>query len=210
MKDVDFSLSAYSKKLINAIDSIEQKIVDKLFEELKLKIIDGKTIFIVGNGGSQANAHHITGDYLKTFALLKNKIKIHCLADNICFLTAASNDLSFQDTYALLVGTLISSDDLIIYLSGSGNSMNLIKTARKAKKEKIKQISVTAFTGGALKEIVDLPLHIKTNDMEIAEDCQLIIFHNLKQRLMKYFDKDNKINKFMDKYNKRVFEDLIS
>ena len=72
------------------------------------------------------------------------KIKIHCLIDNIYFLNVAYNDFSFQDTYELLVVTWVSSDNFIIYLSGSGNSMNQIKTARKAKNEKIKQILVTA------------------------------------------------------------------
>ena len=73
------------------------------------------------------------------------KIKIHCLIDNIYFLNLAYNDFSFQDTHELLVVTWVSSDNFIIYLSGSGNSMNQIKTARKSKNEKIKQILVIAY-----------------------------------------------------------------
>ena len=100
---------------------------------------------------------------------------------------------------------------LLVYLSGSGNSMNLIKCAIKAKSLGIKQISVTGFNGGKLKNLVDIPIHIKTFDMEIAEDCQINIFHNLKQRLMeKVSKKEGKKNSNMKKYDKRTIEDLIA
>ena len=137
------------------------------------------------------------------------KLKISCLADNVCHLTAASNDLSFEDTYAMLVDNIIDKDDFIIYLSGSGNSLNLVKCARKAKNRQIKQAAIVGFTGGALKKIVDYPIHVDFDDMEISEDIQLSIFHYIKQRLMhKYIDVFNEVD--ISKYRKRTTEDLIS
>ena len=199
----------YTNRLNKILSTIEQSQIDKLYDEIKKRINSNNSIYIFGNGGSQANAHHIVGDYTKTFALAGLKLKIACLADNICYLTAASNDLSYQEAYSILLGTIIESNDLLIYLSGSGNSINLVKCARKASLLGITQVSVASFNGGALKDIVDIPIYIKGDDMEIAEDIQLIIFHYLKQRLTNEFS-DKFQNDLMNKYDKRTKEDLVS
>ena len=87
--------------------------------------------------------------------------------------------------------------------------MNLVKCARKAKSKVITQVSLTAYSGGALSEIVDIPIVVKVDDMEIAEDSQLIIFHYLKQKLLNRLVKiDNK--EIMPKYLKRTINDLVS
>ena len=94
-------------------------------------------------------------------------------------------------------------------MSGSGNSLNLVKCARKAKTRKIKQTALTGFNGGALNQIVDYPINIKFDDMEICEDIQLSIFHYLKQKLIfKYSSKFENLD--LPKYHKRTLEDLIS
>ena len=204
-----YKFEDYAKGVNQALNNVNQNQVDILFEEI-VKIIGTKNnIFLLGNGGSQANAHHISGDFIKTFSLVSLKLKISCLADNVCHLTAASNDLCFEDAYAILVDNIISRGDLIIYLSGSGNSINLVKCARKAKKRGINQASVTGFNGGALNEIVDFPVHVKCDDMEICEDIQLSIFHYIKQRLIeKYKHLFSEVE--ISKYRKRTVEDLIS
>ena len=197
------------KKISNALDQVNQKEVDQLFFQIDKLIGTNSNIFLLGNGGSQANAHHISGDFIKTFSMVGLRLKISCLADNICHLTAASNDLSFEDSYSMLVNNIIGKGDLIIYLSGSGNSLNLVKCARKAKSSLIKQAAIVGFTGGALKKLVDYPVHVNFDDMEISEDIQLSIFHYIKQRLMdKYIDVFNEVD--ISKYRKRTSEDLIS
>ena len=184
-----FEFRDYAKELIKALDLVDQKQIDKFFDKFNSYIGSNSNIFLLGNGGSQANAHHISGDFIKTFSLAGLKLKISCLADNVCHLTAASNDLSYDDAYSILIDNLINKDDFLIYLSGSGNSINLVKCARKAKLRNIRQAALTGFNGGALKEIVDYPIHIKFDDMEICEDIQLSIFHYIKQRLIsKYSD----------------------
>ena len=200
----------YSENIIKAIATIDQNNLNKLYQEIKKRINTTKKIFLVGNGGSLANANHISGDYLKSISVLNQKIDISCLGNNSTFLTAASNDISYEDAYSLLVGTLIQKDDLIIYLSGSGNSMNLIKCAQKAKDQNISQVCITAFSGGALKNIVDVPIHVQINDMEIAEDVQMIIFHYLKQKFTNLFAQSADEFNIMQKYNKRTLDDLIS
>ena len=162
---------------------------------------------MVGNGGSAANANHIAGDYTKTFSTLGHCININSLADNSCYITAISNDIDYSEVYEILINTRVRRGDLLIFLSGSGNSMNLVKAARNTKKNDIRTSSIVGYNGGALKELVDIPIHIKINDMEIAEDFQMVTFHHIKQQLYSKLKKNKDSN---NKYNKRINEDLIA
>ena len=206
------TISGYSARLYQALNGVDQEKANQLSELVQDKINSACTITLLGNGGSQANAHHIVGDYLKSFSILRKSIRISCFGDNACYLTAVSNDIDYSEAYSLLAGSSIQQDDLIIYLSGSGNSMNLVKCAKAARSKGVKQVAVTAFNGGELKELVDLHIHIPTFDMEIAEDCQLAVFHNLKQNLLIRMSTDDKDghNILMTKYQKRTIEDLVS
>ena len=201
----------YKSSLNKALNTIKEDKVEILYQEIKQRLDGSSSIHILGNGGSAANASHIVGDYTKTFAFMNLKIKINNHSDNICYLTAASNDLDYNEIYSNLVGNLIDKNDLIIYLSGSGNSMNLIKCANKAKNLNIKQVAISGFNGGKIKDIVDTAIHINYHDMEISEDCQLIIFHYIKQRLVDEFEDHDPYNdNKLPKYQKRVIEDLIA
>ena len=201
----------YKSSLNKALETINEDNIEILYQEIKQRLDGSSAIHILGNGGSAANASHVVGDFRKTFTFMNLKIKINAQADNIAYLTAASNDLDYNEIYSNLVGTIIDKNDLIIYLSGSGNSLNLIKCANKAKKLNIKQVSISGFNGGKIKDIVDTAIHIKYPDMEISEDCQMIIFHYIKQRLVDEFeDKDPYSDHKLTKYQKRVIEDLIA
>ena len=209
MVDNKFVFRDYAKALIDALDLVNQDQIDAFFKVFDSYFGSNANIYLLGNGGSQANAHHISGDFIKTFSLAGLKLKISCLADNVCHLTAASNDVSYDEAYTMLIDNIIDKEDFLIYLSGSGNSLNLVKCARKAKSRGIKQAALTGFNGGALNEIVDYPIHIKFDDMEICEDIQLSIFHYIKQRLiLKYSNNFDDLD--LPKYQKRTLEDLIS
>ena len=209
MNNLSENFDSYTQRVFDALKTIDSIQLDKVHDEIVKRINTKNSIYVFGNGGSQANAHHIVGDYTKTFSLAGLKLKISCLADNICYLTAASNDISYEEAYSILLGTIIEPEDLLIYLSGSGNSLNLVKCARKASSQNICQIAITSFSGGALRDIVDIPVYVNVFDMEISEDIQLMIFHYIKQKLIKtfanYFD-DN----LTPKYDKRTKEDLVS
>ena len=201
----------YKHSLNKALNTLDQSAIDFLYYEIKKRINSNSCIHILGNGGSAANASHIVGDYKKTFSLMKLKLSIDDHSDNSCYLTAVSNDLDFNEIYSYLVGLLINKDDLIVYLSGSGNSLNLVKCANKAKDYKIMQVSITGYNGGILKDIVNSSIHINYPDMEIAEDCQLILFHYIKQRLVREIKgQDKKLEDCLPKYQKRIIEDLIA
>ncbi|AIQ95468.1 SIS domain-containing protein [Prochlorococcus sp. MIT 0604] len=200
-------LRNYGDNLLRAIYSIDQKNIDILIEKFLMKINGDGEVHLLGNGGSAANAHHIVGDFSKTFAILNKNLRMNCLSDNGCYITAVSNDIDYSSVYELLINTRIQKNDLIIFLSGSGNSMNLVKAARKAMNYGINTVSITGYSGGALKNIVDLSIHINVEDMEMAEDSQLILFHYIKQILI------NKLSNeeiSMPKEQKRNCDDLIA
>ncbi|RPG17997.1 MAG: SIS domain-containing protein [Pelagibacteraceae bacterium TMED124] len=190
----------YIKHLNHALNGINANDIDKL-KNLFLKKMDGNgEIIVIGNGGSAANAHHIVGDYTKTFALYNKKLRISCPADNGCYLSAVSNDLDFSEAYEILVSSRINKEDLLIFLSGSGNSSNLVKAALAAKEKSVETVSITAYNGGYLKKISTHHIHVPVDDMEMAEDAQLVIFHFVKQALTENMESVLS----MVKYNKRV------
>ncbi len=165
-------------------------------------------LYFFGNGGSLANYEHVVGDLRKILFFGSKGINIQNLGDNLAYLTAVANDLDFSEVFAASIKTLVTLDDLIIYFSGSGNSCNLVKCAQVAQKIGTKEASITGYNGGIFKEISDISIHINSPDMEIAEDCQLIIFYHIKQRLVDdIFENDPAL---ISKYKKRISEDLVN
>ena len=206
----DFSFSEYSKELSIALDSIEKLNIDKLTLSIKKAILKSYKIIILGNGGSAANATHIAGDYMKTFGMLGYKPNLSTPSDNLCFLTAVSNDSNFNDSFQIYLDSVIEKNSLIIYVSGSGNSINLIKSLNSQTLKTTKAIetwSVSAYKGGKISKLTNYWLHLPTFNMEIAEDLQLIIFHYIKQKL--YFQLNNKLNTQNKYENDRYFKRTI-
>ncbi len=201
------TIKEYVNKFALSFKNIDEEKLDELKKEMLKRVNTPKQIFIIGNGGSAANANHIAGDYLKTFSLAGMNFKINSLSESTSYLTAASNDVDFSEVYEILINTRICKGDLLIFLSGSGNSINLIKPARIAKKVGIVTAAIVGYMGGGLKEIVDIPIHVDIQDMEISEDAQMTIFHYLKQCL---YDELIKENQSPTKYKKRTTDGLIA
>ena len=143
---------------------------------------------------------------MKSFAFCGKRLKINCLSDNSCYLTAAANDLDYSKIYEILVNSRINKSDLLIVLSGSGNSLNLVKAIRAAKSKGIKTAGIVSYSRSSL-DLLDIPIYVRVNDMEISEDGQLSIFHFIKQSILKEIgDGQDQIIK----YKKRVSDDLIA
>jgi D-sedoheptulose 7-phosphate isomerase len=147
---------------------------------------DEKQIFIMGNGGSGSTASHFTCDINKGCCLdMSKKFKVICLNDNIPTMLAYANDLSYEKVFVEQLKNYLQPGDLVIGISGSGNSENVLQAVSYARDMKAKTIGFSGFDGGRLAETVDIPLVASINDMQKVEDVHMIVVHMLMQYLYK-------------------------
>ena len=137
---------------------------------------DGK-IYICGNGGSASTASHFQSDLNHAFSISCNKMPAVCLTDNLAALTATANDISYDYVFCHPLKFLLQENDIVVTISGSGNSENVINAANIARAKGNKVISLVGFDGGKLKSISDYSFHVRVNNMQITEDLHLMFCH---------------------------------
>lgn len=147
----------------------------------------GRFIWVCGNGGSAASAAHVGCDFGKTAAAKGAKpLKCVSLADNLATMTAIGNDLSFDETFSRQLENVVAKDDVVILISGSGNSGNLVAAAKLARRRGAKVVSLLGFDGGRLKALSDEILLVPSDQYGVIEDLHMSIAHvitfYLKQR----------------------------
>ena len=180
------------------IKKIDMKILIKIANLLENKIKSNKNIFVCGNGGSAAIANHYVADYLKLLRTnTKLKPKFISLVSNLELITAISNDINYDKIFSYQIESLANNNDLLIMISSSGNSKNLINALKIAKNKKMKIISFVGFNGGLIHKKSDLSLLSKVNNYGISEDIAHILMHIIIQFLrQKNLVKDLKKVKF--------------
>jgi len=188
---IDFS-TKYFERLSQIFKSIDKKKIKYLEDKLHQIRSRRGNIFVFGNGGSAANASSMANDLgfdvLKKTGL-KKCFRVFSLNDNSSVITAISNDVGFDQVFLGQLKIHFRKNDLIIILSASGNSKNLIKTINWIKNNKGYVFSIVGFDGGKLKKISNNFLHIKCNNGEYGpvEDIQLIINHIFAHWFQKIF-----------------------
>ncbi|MFA5339991.1 MAG: SIS domain-containing protein [Candidatus Omnitrophota bacterium] len=178
----------YQKRLCDCLSSFDWSPVRKLAEDIRLAWDEERHVFLCGNGGSAANAIHIANDLL--YPVTKNTkrgigVKVTALTANQSILTCLGNDIGYENIFSFQLETLGKEGDILIVLSGSGNSPNILNAVHAAKKKGIKTYGILGFNGGRCLEFLDVPVHFAVNDMQILEDLQLIAGHMLMQWLIK-------------------------
>jgi D-sedoheptulose 7-phosphate isomerase len=174
----------YSARLNSVLNSFEWVSVEPLAQAVEECWKDGRQVFLCGNGGSAGNAIHLANDYLYGIAKETGKgLKVQALPANSAVMTCLANDVGYDSIFSEQLAVLGHSGDLIICLSGSGNSPNILKVLDQAKKMGIQSCAILGFSGGKAKTLADIPLHFPVDDMQIAEDLQLIVGHMLMQYL---------------------------
>ncbi len=149
----------------------------------------GRQVFMAGNGGSAGNAVHLANDFL--YAMSKRPgsgMRIHALPANPAVLTCLANDEGYDQIYSLQLGVLARPGDVLIVYSGSGNSPNILRALEEARRIGMRSYAVLGYSGGKAKAMADVPIHVEVDDMQIAEDTQLIFGHMLMQWLSKHRD----------------------
>lgn len=174
----------YISDLKNVFDNFP---IEK-FEKITNIILDAykkeSTIFVFGNGGSGSTASHLACDINKGVSLkLNKKFKVICLNDNIPILLAYANDMSYEDVFVEQLKNFLKPNDVIIGISGSGNSNNILKAIQYGNENFAITIGFTGFDGGKLVGIATESFIVPINDMQKVEDFHMIITHMLMQFL---------------------------
>ena len=156
--------------------------VEQFCEYLYEAWVNQQQVFLCGNGGSAANALHIANDLHYGIgacgpAPIIPGLRVEALPANTGIITCLANDTGYENIYANQLIVKANQNDLLIALSGSGNSNNIVHAIKAAKGLRMKTVAILAFNGGQCKELADLSIHFPIDDMQIAEDTQLIVGH---------------------------------
>ncbi len=152
----------------------------------------GGSVYTFGNGGSAASASHMVCDFNKGVCYdLDKKFRFVCLNDNVPIMLAIANDDSYNNVFLNQLKGRLSKNDVVIAISGSGNSGNIVNAVNYAKEVGAKIIGVTGYSGGKLFKLADYHLHAPIDDMQIAEDIQMVFNHLMMKILWQYLQEKN-------------------
>ena len=176
--------SAYAQRLSSVLGSAEWSGVEQLAQDMYGAWQNGKQVFLCGNGGSAGNAVHLANDFIYGVAKVTGGgIRAQALSANPAVITCLGNDVGYDRIYCEQLAVLGNSGDLLIVLSGSGNSPNILSVLERARKMSIKSYAILGYDGGKSKTLADTAIHFSISDMQIAEDMQLVVGHMLMQWL---------------------------
>ena len=172
------SSAEYLKKVAELLETLPDQ-GDRFVEALYRGFEGDHTVFLIGNGGSAANASHFAQDLAKgTLSSMdaKRRFRVVALTDNIGFITALANDEGYDSIFEQQLRNLARSGDILVAISGSGNSPNVIRGVEFAKSIGMTVIGVTGFDGGKLKSLADVSVHIPVDDMGMTEALHAVVF----------------------------------
>jgi D-sedoheptulose 7-phosphate isomerase len=189
------NFKSYIKYVDDTLNSIDKTEVENLVLLLYDAFLNSKTVFFIGNGGSAANASHFAEDLSKGTCLSleqEKRVKALSLTDNSPWITAISNDNGYDKIFEQQLKTYAISGDLLIAISGSGNSPNIIRAVEWANRNNIVTLGITGFDGGKLRQINKFSLHVPLNDMCTTESIHAVVFHyvviELQKKINSYFE----------------------
>ena len=177
MKDL---INSSIKSHTEALNLIEEKKIHQASDLIKKSLSESNTIFWCGNGGSASQANHLSAELIGgMYKDKKSPFKSICLNADTAFITAWSNDNSFDNIFSRQLEGLAQNGDMLIALSTSGNSKNIINAAKYCNNNNIKIISLTGFDGGLLKNLSDININISVNSTQRIQEMHILVGHIL-------------------------------
>lgn len=169
----------YINREIEVLQRLDLNAISEVINVLEEARERNADIYIFGNGGSAATASHYCGDFNKGVSMESegNKYRFHCLSDNIPTMMAIANDISYGEIFREQLKGILHKEDLVIGISGSGNSEDVINAAQYAKEIGCKVVGITGYHGGKLKQLADYHLDAGIDDMQISEDVHMMFDH---------------------------------
>ena len=177
-------IQSYIDKLSLAMNLDAMQDIQALADALLEAWREGRCIYLCGNGGSAGNAIHLANDFIYGAGVQNGGgLRTESLSANAAVLTCLANDIGYESIYSEQIKVKGNPEDVLIVLSGSGNSPNVVKALETANQIGMKTFAILGFNGGRCKELAQCAIHFQVNDMQIAEDLQLIVGHMCMQWL---------------------------
>ena len=185
------SAKEYFSKINVVFAAVDETAIEHAIEIIQKTVQDNKSIFTCGNGGSAYAASHYITDWNKMYTLnTGSKFKGISLCDNIGSVTAYANDINYDQVFSGQIQSLGEPGDLLIVVSGSGNSKNLIEAIKVAKESGLKTLAFVGYDGGECKKLAGNVVHIPSYDMQFCEDIHLMLGHIIMKRICGFQIKD--------------------
>jgi D-sedoheptulose 7-phosphate isomerase len=177
---VDTFVEAYFDRLTSCIRDVPTDRVQAVCEVLYRAYLNDKQVFVVGNGGSAATASHMAADIAKnTLSPNMRRFRIMSLTDNTPLLTALGNDLGYDRVFSEQLTNLIRPGDVLVTISGSGRSANVLEAMRCARAHAATNVALLGFDGGEARELADEYVLVPSDDYGVIEDIHMILSHAL-------------------------------
>lgn len=179
-------VQAYRERLLLALESIDGESILALVNQLLSARESGATVFVIGNGGSASTANHFAIDWMLGSKLANPPLKVLSLSESVSSITATGNDLEFSEVFSRQLMALAKERDVLVAISASGNSPNIISAVKAATRLGLYVVGITGFDGGQLMRDSNLSIHVSTaiGDYGVAEDLHLSIGHMVKEVLI--------------------------
>jgi len=175
---------SYAAQLVRVLEQQEWDSVETLAQTISKCWENGRNLYLCGNGGSAGNAIHLANDFLYGVGQdLVPGIKVEALSGNPSVLTCLANDIGYEEIFSQQLKVKAQPKDVLVILSGSGNSPNVIRALEVGKKKDMSTFAILGYSGGRCLDLAEVPIHFPVDDMQISEDMQLVVGHMCMQWL---------------------------
>lgn len=186
----------YIEQFKRALDMFPHQQFEVMVEVFLSALRNKRNIFVMGNGGSGATASHWVCDINKGCSYgREQRFRMVCLNDNIPTILAYANDVGYEDIFVEQLKNFLEEGDVVVAISGSGNSKNVVKAIEYANSKGAITIGLVGYSGGKLLDLVQIPVHIQVEDMQIVEDVHMIVAHMTMRRLLQEFDRSSTLGR---------------
>ena len=178
MTDYKSEIAQYIEMEKQVLDALPVEEINHVMNVLEQARMERKRIFICGNGGSASTASHLECDFNKGISYEQElKYDIECLSDNVPMMMAIANDIGYDDIFVVPLKNKLKRGDVVIGISGSGNSENVLRAFQYANDMGAETVAFTGYSGGKLKQLAKYNIHIAVDNMQITEDIHLVLNH---------------------------------
>ena len=184
MCPIESYVAGYADRLKTLLSTSDWSGVAALAHDIESAWERDCQVFLCGNGGSAGNAIHLANDFVYGIAKRTGGgLKAIALSANPAVITCLGNDVGYDSIFSEQIAVQGREGDLLIVLSGSGNSPNIVKVLEQARAMRVKSYAILGYSGGRSRDLADVAIHFPVDDMQISEDMQLIVGHMLMQWL---------------------------